>query len=335
MDQTESYKHLVHHTAREALGLANWKDELIGTGKIIKAVLEAIEIKGNNLADWQARYGDESRSQHCLHLSLATNEPHREILEQTLFDHFKGNDDEASFYDLMDIFGKKYRIIAYLFFLKNRSKYMPLAASTFEVAFEMIGIDLKLSHKCSWENYQEFNALIEEIRKFLSERLNYNVELLDTHSFLWVLGKTLNDYDDPALDAYLKLGPKEREAVVKSRIGQGKYREDLIRKWNGCSVTNCSLKSVLVASHIKPWSECDEREATDPDNGLLLVPNLDALFDRYLISFSSEGSIIISSTIDMEELNKLGVSAGMKLRIHSTQIDFYMKQHRKKLKTVS
>jgi hypothetical protein len=40
-----------------------------------------------------------------------------------------------------------------------------------------------------------------------------------------------------------------------------------------------------VASHIVPWSEPTEEERLDVNNGILLLPLYDALYDKHLISF--------------------------------------------------
>ena len=77
----------------------------------------------------------------------------------------------------------------------------------------------------------------------------------------------------------------EKDAIVKTRIGQDKFREDLVNRWQCCAVTSCRAISVLRASHIKPWHLCTNDERLDVDNGLLLTPNLDALFDTGLVSF--------------------------------------------------
>jgi predicted restriction endonuclease len=65
---------------------------------------------------------------------------------------------------------------------------------------------------------------------------------------------------------------------------------------------------VLIASHIKPWNECDEFEKYDLYNGLLLSPNYDKLFDEYLISFDFEGKIMISNKLSDFDLKALGIS---------------------------
>ena len=100
------------------------------------------------------------------------------------------------------------------------------------------------------------------------------------------------------------LNDTEKDAIIKSRIGQGKFRKSLIEKWGACSVTNLSNLSLLRASHIKPWSACDNHERLDPENGLLLNPSLDHLFDSGLVTFDSSGNIVISSKLNKSELLK-------------------------------
>lgn len=86
---------------------------------------------------------------------------------------------------------------------------------------------------------------------------------------------------------YTEVSETEREAIVQSRVGQGKFREDLIRYWGKCAVTGCELIKILKASHIKPWRYSSNIERLDKFNGLLLIPNLDSTFDNGLISFDN------------------------------------------------
>ena len=86
----------------------------------------------------------------------------------------------------------------------------------------------------------------------------------------------------------------ERIAVLKSRVGQGVFRERLIGYWKGCAVTGADCISVLRASHIKPWRDSSNEERLDQFNGLLLTPNLDAAFDAGRISFDNSGKIMLS-----------------------------------------
>jgi 5-methylcytosine-specific restriction protein A len=116
------------------------------------------------------------------------------------------------------------------------------------------------------------------------------------------------------LQEYDRLPPKEREAVTKARIGQGRFRQQLLNYWRTCAVTGCEEPNLLVASHIKPWSECDVREAIDPYNGLLLSPNLDVAFDSGYISFANSGEVLISHMLRTGDAVALGIDMIMRLR---------------------
>lgn len=89
----------------------------------------------------------------------------------------------------------------------------------------------------------------------------------------------------------------ERQAIVKSRIGQGQFRENLLSKYGKCVITGVNIPQVLVASHIKPWAACDNRERLDVNNGLILSATYDRLFDSGLISFNEHGNLLISKFV--------------------------------------
>ena len=121
---------------------------------------------------------------------------------------------------------------------------------------------------------------------------------------------------------------KERHAVIKARIGQGEFRDTLLRNWESCSVTGCDVLDMLIASHIKPWRDCTPVEALDMPNGLLLVPNLDKAFDKGYISFSDSGEIMISPQLGADAARALGIAADMKLRKVYPQHHVYLAYHR-------
>ncbi|MBL4901856.1 MAG: HNH endonuclease [Desulfocapsa sp.] len=117
----------------------------------------------------------------------------------------------------------------------------------------------------------------------------------------------------------------EKTSLIQSRIGQGKFRENLVDLWGGCSVTKCNQISLLVASHIKPWSKSSNQERLDPYNGFLLLPNLDKAFDLGFISFESSGNILISS--ELPEYKLLGISKGMYIQTKEKN-KIYLEYHR-------
>lgn len=101
----------------------------------------------------------------------------------------------------------------------------------------------------------------------------------------------------------------EKPSLITTRIGQGAYRKRLIEYWQGCAITKYPDARFLVVSHIKPWSKSEPHERLDPFNGLLLLPNLDKVFDLGYITFEESGQIRVSGLL--ENSSMLGISASM------------------------
>lgn len=114
----------------------------------------------------------------------------------------------------------------------------------------------------------------------------------------------------------------QKEQQILARVGQGVFRSKLIKRWAGCAVTGCSDLRVLVASHIKPWSKSTNAQRLDPNNGLLLTPNIDRLFDQGLISFSDRGRIMLSGLLSPKVMAQLGIEVGMSFRIAAAHKPF-------------
>ena len=119
-------------------------------------------------------------------------------------------------------------------------------------------------------------------------------------------------------------------AEVITRVGQERFRKDLIDYWKGCSLTGCDMVSILRASHIKPWKDSNNIERLDVYNGLLLLPTLDALFDEGFISFSDTGTILISSEIENRQ-TEFDLSKDNKLRQLEEKHKAYLEYHRENI----
>jgi predicted restriction endonuclease len=63
----------------------------------------------------------------------------------------------------------------------------------------------------------------------------------------------------------------------------------------------------LRASHCKPWRDSSNEERLDGENGLLLTPSIDHLFDRGFISFRKSGQVLISPVVHKPSLERMGV----------------------------
>jgi len=129
---------------------------------------------------------------------------------------------------------------------------------------------------------------------------------------------------------YKKPNETERTGLITSRVGQGYYRQQIIEKWGGvCPVSGSNLKSILISSHIVPWSESNDNERLDVENGILLSPNIDSLFDKHLISFEDDGNILISDKLDDTNCKSLGINSNIKIQI-TEGMKKYLKRHRNK-----
>lgn len=117
------------------------------------------------------------------------------------------------------------------------------------------------------------------------------------------------------------------ETLIKARQGQGSFRQKLLKLYPSCPLTGLDIEPLLIASHIKPWSVCDDNERLCRFNGLMLAPNIDRLFDNGLITFDTDGTIKISPTIDSENQKRLGISPDMKLKIRP-ESEKYFEYHR-------
>jgi hypothetical protein len=125
------------------------------------------------------------------------------------------------------------------------------------------------------------------------------------------------------------LSATERNALVSARIGQGSFRTAVLAQWERqCAVTGCGTLEVIRASHIKPWRLATNTERLDPENGLPLVATLDALFDAGLISFASDGTMLISERLRVEEREKLQLNGRHLRRRPNPRTTAYLAEHR-------
>ena len=325
----EGYKYEIYSAGRDALAFQSWERSAIGSGEIAQAAVRAIEIPNNNLVPWQARYGETARPHQPLYEAEKQQDDLSRI-EECLFALYREQQEERSFAEMVDVFGRTYPLLAYLFFLKDRSRYLPIAPTFFDRAFEQLGAEFKTNHRCSWENYLVYSSLIGELKTMLTDNLGGEVSLLDAHSFAWILAAQMWKANKTAdAQEYLGLSSSEREAIVKARIGQGRFRESLIKYWSACAITGCKEEALLRASHIKPWRQATLEERTSLYNGLLLSPVLDACFDSGYVSFDDEGGMLLSKRLTADDAEALGISSKMRLRRVEPGHKKYLAFHRK------
>lgn len=103
--------------------------------------------------------------------------------------------------------------------------------------------------------------------------------------------------------------PTEKEALILARRGQGLFRRRVAEVEARCRVTGVDRPEHLRASHCKPWRDCDNNaERLNGENGLMLTPSIDHLFDRGFISFEDDGRLLVSPVAHRPSLHRMGVN---------------------------
>lgn len=144
-----------------------------------------------------------------------------------------------------------------------------------------------------------------------------------------------DSYDDYEIEAEkideeinnLQLEGEYREAVVKQRVNQGEFRKILLKKYDSCCLCGVKNTQLLVASHIMPWSVSDKKQRLNPNNGFLMCPDHDKLFDKGYISFNDDGRIIISSELNDADKFYMNIDDSMSIEL-SEENKFFLNYHR-------
>jgi putative restriction endonuclease len=117
------------------------------------------------------------------------------------------------------------------------------------------------------------------------------------------------------VESDVSMNETDREAIVRARRGQGLFKQRVMEIETRCRVTGVDNLSHLLASHCKPWRDSSNEERLNGENGLLLTPNIDHLFDRGFIGFEDSGNLIISPVAHRSSLQKMGVETNRSVSV--------------------
>ena len=176
----------------------------------------------------------------------------------------------------------------------------------------------------------EFKYVMDYFLRYDENWLNRECEtVIDTAEQEDVLKAQLdNSVDEIDKEIETKqLQGEEREALIKVRVNQSAFRKLLMRRYTHCCLCDVDDESLLVASHIKPWAKSNHAEKVDVNNGLLLCPNHDKLFDRGYISFDNGGHIVISDELSKNCAISMNIKNDMQIELSNDNIK-YMEYHR-------
>ena len=128
------------------------------------------------------------------------------------------------------------------------------------------------------------------------------------------------------------LPARTKKQLVNARIGQGKYRNDVLNQCPKCPITLVEDCKFLRASHIKPWKDSDNREKIDPKNGFMFTPTIDLLFNDGYISFTDDKKMLVSSWLSEDICKKLDIVPNVKYKeLPTVGREFYLEYHREKI----
>jgi len=99
----------------------------------------------------------------------------------------------------------------------------------------------------------------------------------------------------------------ERLAIIRARNGQGLFKDRVSNIESRCRITGVDNPVHLVASHCKPWRDSTNEERLNGENGLLLTPTIDHLFDRGFIGFENNGDLIVFPVAHRLSLERMGI----------------------------
>lgn len=203
----EDYKRDIAKRAAQVLNPDSWSDADIGKGTIGELCIKAIQRNRNLIGRFQvSSFSEKVRENYALS-------------EQILYDLYHEHKEQECFEKLCGLFGRKYDLLAYLYFVLDPGRYLPLRSFIFDEVFKKLEIDLQTSGRCSWENYLAFLSTATSIRDVMKDYYhNEGIDLIDVHSFLWTLsGNQLNLMDDRAV----KIGT----VVHHKNYGKGKVTQ--------------------------------------------------------------------------------------------------------------
>ena len=106
----------------------------------------------------------------------------------------------------------------------------------------------------------------------------------------------------------------DRSAIIRARKGQGLFKERVGKIESKCRITGVENPVHLIASHCKPWRASTNDERLNGENGLLLTPSIDHLFDRGFIGFENNGALV-SPVAHRPSLQRMGIDTSKVINV--------------------
>lgn len=230
------------------------------------------------------------------------------------------SDFKVEFFDYMKSVGHKRKLWSdYNSWLDFINDYHKLNTELNETKIEYILSDLDAKR-----NERNIYKKKEDISNFRSALNKFLAFLKADYVSSWEDIKNKEDKEEiDKINRDTKIPNTEKEILIKARDGQGIYRIRILKMFNSkCLISKFSNPKLLVASHIKPWCKSTNEERLDKNNGLLLLPTYDKLFDKGLISFNQKGEIMISKSLTNQDIEVLGIPLDFSYNFNNSQLKY-------------
>lgn len=220
LGREEDYKSRIAEEARKELKYSDWKESWIGTGKIADCARRAMNKSGNLVnKNQQIDFKNRLDPKHPKYCPKA---------EHVLYDIYRNLlcEESAAFANAIEVFGAKYDTIAFLFFIKKDTRFLPISTGHFDKGFAMLEIDYSTSFRCSWENYQGFIDIIKEIQAMMENMLPMqdDLRLIDAHSFVWIIQEDRFINWNPDTEQSIQIEQMTEEYIQNMVFGSGGRR---------------------------------------------------------------------------------------------------------------
>ena len=122
----------------------------------------------------------------------------------------------------------------------------------------------------------------------------------------------------------------------KVRTVQGEFRDGLLKTIPPkCPVCGFEFRNFLIASHIKPYAKCEDTyDAMNPNNGLLMCPICDKLFEsaNYMTIDHKDGKVVYDPNLDNEKDFKYLNGKVLPINYVDCERKHYLKWHNEEYK---
>ena len=140
--------------------------------------------------------------------------------------------------------------------------------------------------------------------------------------------QTADDDAEAVVNQRADLTETQKLQLVKARRGQGLFRSRVELIEPCCRVTRVVERQHLRASHILPWRDADDQQKLDGNNGLMLSPHIDHLFDQGYITFEDDGSLVASLEASPEVFKAWGIETAKDVKPFKSEQAAYLAYHR-------